>query len=107
MGNTTIRSRIDSETKQEAQALFEKLGLTMSDAIRLFLHQAVLENGIPFQVRLPDDAAHDIWFRRQVEAELEEADKPGATFIPHEEVSSRWAKKRRALLGTDGRASEA
>ncbi len=100
MKQTTIRSRIDSETKQEAQILLKRFGLTMSDAIRLFLHQVVLEKGLPFDIKLPDNEAaeHDRWFREQVAAELKEADKPGAEFVSHEEVGNRWAKKREALL---------
>ncbi len=100
MKQTTVRSRIDLDTKQEAQVLLNRFGLTMSDAIRLFLHQVVLEKGLPFDIKLPDNEAaeHDRWFREQVAAELEEADKPGAEFVSHEEVGSRWAKKREALL---------
>jgi DNA-damage-inducible protein J len=102
MKETTIRSRIDHETKLEAQILLKRFGLSMSDAIRLFLHQVVLEKGLPFEIKLPDNEAaeHDRWFREQVAAELEEADKPDAEFISHEEVGSRWAKKREALLKT-------
>ncbi|GAB6081919.1 hypothetical protein JCM30471_08330 [Desulfuromonas carbonis] len=104
MKETTIRSRIDPETKQEAQILLKRFGLSMSDAIRLFLHQVVLERGLPFEVKLPENEAaeYDKWFREQVVAELEEADKPGAEFISHEEVGSRWAKKREALLKMGG-----
>lgn len=31
-------------------------------------------------------AAHDRWFRAQVEAAVREADAPDATFIPHDRV---------------------
>ena len=100
MKDADIRTRIDPETKQEAQILLKKLGLSMSDAIRLFLHQIVLEKGLPFEIRLPDSEAveYDRWFREQIEFELAESDKPGAEFISHEEVGERWAKKREALL---------
>lgn len=100
MSETVIRSRIDSATKLEAQILLKRFGLSMSDAIRLFLHQVVLEKGLPFQVKLPEDAAqeHDLWFRKQVEAALEEADNSETTFVSHGEVRSRWAEKRQALL---------
>ena len=99
MSETVIRSRIDSTIKREAQALLERFGLTMSDAIRLFLHQVVIEKGLPFQVKLPKAEAleHDLWFRSQVEAALAEADKPGTTFVPHETVRDRWATKRQTL----------
>lgn len=99
MSETVIRSRIDTATKLEAQILLKKLGLSMSDAIRLFLHQVVLDKGLPFQVRLPEDAAqeHDAWFRREVETALEEADNPETQFVSHGEIRSQWAEKRQSL----------
>jgi len=100
MSETVIRSRIDSSIKLEAQLLLERFGLTMSDAIRLFLHQVVIEKGLPFQVKLPKAEAleHDRWFRSQVEVALLEADKPDAVFIPHSTVRTKWASKREALV---------
>lgn len=49
-----IRSRIDQETKLRAQSIFNQLGLSMSDAMRLFLHQVIEENGLPFAVKIPN-----------------------------------------------------
>ncbi|MCK4508764.1 MAG: type II toxin-antitoxin system RelB/DinJ family antitoxin [Desulfuromonadales bacterium] len=106
MSKETIRARIDSDTKDKAQAIFESLGLSMSDAIRMFLKQSVLEKGLPFQVKLPNDAAHNQWFMREVEAAVREADIPGATFIPHEEMVSKWDEKRQVLLARAGEISE-
>lgn len=106
MAKETIRSRVDSDTKDKAQAIFESLGLSMSDAIRMFLKQSVLEKGLPFQVKLPNDAAYNQWFIREVEAAVREADLPGATFIPHEEMVSKWVKKRQELLAQTGETSE-
>lgn len=107
MSETVIRARIDSRIKLEAQTLLERFGLTMSDAIRLFLHQVVIEKGLPFEVRLPKEQAqeHDRWFRSQVEASLAEADKPGTTFVPHDTVCDRWNAKRQALASKAGKTA--
>ena len=97
MTETVIRSRINSAIKLEAQALLEKFGISISEAIRLFLHQVVIEKGLPFQVKLSANAAHehDRWFRSQVETALHEADNPATEFTPHEKVRSHWAEKRK------------
>lgn len=107
MSETVIRSRIDSSIKQEAQALLERFGLTMSEAIRLFLHQVVIEKGLPFQVKLPKAEAleHDRWFRSQVEAALAEADNPDTVFVPHPTVRDQWASKRQALAKRAGKSA--
>jgi DNA-damage-inducible protein J len=99
MTDTVIRSRIEASLKIEAQTLFDGMGLSMSEAIRLFLYQAVAEKGLPFPVKLSKEAAeeHDRWFRQQVKSAVEEADRPGAVFIPHTEVRGRWDAKRKEL----------
>src|SRR5690242_20302059 len=99
MPETVIRSRVDAALKLEAQALLEKVGLSMSEAIRLFLYQVVMEKGLPFRVKLSGDAAqeHDRWFRNRVETALAKADDPATEFIPHETVSSKWEKRKNAL----------
>ena len=49
MANVTIQSRVSPELKQQAEAVFGALGLSTSDAIRMFLQQSVNVGGLPFQ----------------------------------------------------------
>ena len=53
MATTPTQVRIDTDIKKEANALFAKLGLDMSGAVNLFLHQCVLHGGLPFAVEVP------------------------------------------------------
>lgn len=53
MATKPTQIRIDTDIKQEATALFHQLGLDMSSAVNLFLHQCVLRGGLPFAVELP------------------------------------------------------
>lgn len=48
MAATNIQVRVDQELKAEAEQLFADIGLDMPTAIRLFLKQSVIYNGIPF-----------------------------------------------------------
>jgi hypothetical protein len=43
-------------------------------------------------------AAHDEWFREQVEIGLAEADDPAAEWVTNEEADASWAKKRAELV---------
>lgn len=52
--DSSIRVRIDSETKQKASAALEKMGLSVSDAVRLFLVRVGEEEQIPFDVEIPN-----------------------------------------------------
>jgi DNA-damage-inducible protein J len=45
-----VRSRIDPQIKEEASKILEDLGLTLSDGIRMFMTQVVINQGLPFPV---------------------------------------------------------
>ena len=53
MSTVPTQIRIDADTKQQASALFGQLGLDMSSAVNLFLHQCLLRGGLPFPVEIP------------------------------------------------------
>ena len=53
MATTPTQIRIDTKIKEQANKLFENLGLDMSSAVNLFLHQCVLRGGLPFAVEMP------------------------------------------------------
>jgi DNA-damage-inducible protein J len=49
-----LHVRVDEATKQEATAALEAVGLSVSDAVRLFLKRVVAEKGMPFELRVPN-----------------------------------------------------
>src|SRR4051794_18559379 len=49
-----IRARVEPGLKAKAEGIFGQLGLSASDAIRLFDTQVALTNGMPFEVRMPN-----------------------------------------------------
>ena len=53
MATISTQIRIEENLKQQASELFNQLGLDMSSAINVFLRQAVLRGGLPFNVELP------------------------------------------------------
>lgn len=53
MATAPTQIRIDSDIKRDATELFSQLGLDMSGAVNLFLHQCVLRGGLPFTVEVP------------------------------------------------------
>jgi DNA-damage-inducible protein J len=50
MPTTNIQVRVDQALKTEAEELFSDLGLDIPTAIRLFLKQSLINNGLPFAV---------------------------------------------------------
>lgn len=53
MATAPTQIRIDADIKKQASDLFSDLGLDMSGAVNLFLHQCVLRGGLPFSVEVP------------------------------------------------------
>lgn len=48
-----IYTRVDPDTKEQAEAILDRLGIPMSNAIGMFLKQIVIQKGIPFEMKLP------------------------------------------------------
>jgi len=55
----TIQARIDPEIKIKAQEILNKLHISMSDAISIYLTQVTLQNGIPFDLKIPNKLTID------------------------------------------------
>lgn len=49
----TLKLRVNSTLKEDAEAVLGRLGVPMSSAVDMFLNQIVLTGGIPFAVTLP------------------------------------------------------
>jgi DNA-damage-inducible protein J len=47
---TTLNIRVDEDLKKQANELFSDLGLDMSTAVNIFLRQAIMHDGLPFEV---------------------------------------------------------
>lgn len=49
-----INIRIEPEIKNSAEKLFSNFGITLTDAINIFLHKSIMEGGLPFDVKYPN-----------------------------------------------------
>ncbi|MBN1901027.1 type II toxin-antitoxin system RelB/DinJ family antitoxin [Candidatus Sumerlaeota bacterium] len=52
--SSTIRARIKPEIKEEAERVFERLGISTTQALTLFYRQVALRRGLPFDVVIPN-----------------------------------------------------
>ena len=51
---TVVRARVEPELKANVERVLDPLGLSISQAITLFLKQIELQQGLPFPVELPN-----------------------------------------------------
>lgn len=61
-----INVRTEPQTKSNAEAVYASFGLTLSDAINVFLNMSIIEGGFPFEVKQPR-------YNRETEAAIAEA----------------------------------
>ena len=52
--NATVRARVDEQVKNRAEKILRRVGVSTSDAMNLMLHQIILHDGLPFDVRIPN-----------------------------------------------------
>jgi len=55
MRTANISVRTEPDTKKQAEIILKHLGLTTSEAINLFLRRVIIEKGLPFEVRIPNE----------------------------------------------------
>ena len=49
-----LHVRIDDETKAQATQTLAAMGLSVSDAVRLFLHRVVVDQAFPLELKVPN-----------------------------------------------------
>ncbi len=52
MQTDQINVRIDTKTKTDAEAVFNQLGLSATDAVRMFYRQVAMRQGLPFEASI-------------------------------------------------------
>lgn len=78
--NAFIRARINAELKDEASAVLEQLGLTVSDVVRITLTRVAYEKGLPFELRLPNKTTEQTLERSERGEDLHYADDAESMF---------------------------
>ena len=55
-----VRSRMSAKRKQHVATILDQLGMNHSEAINLFYAQIELLKGLPFDVRIPNEATASV-----------------------------------------------
>jgi DNA-damage-inducible protein J len=97
--------RVDEEIKREAEALFAKLGLTISAATNVFYRQAVRTQGIPFPLTAVE-ADPKMQARKEfgeaIKAAQEQSVINGTTDMSMDDIDGIIAEvRRKAKAGND------
>ena len=85
---TSLNIKISRSLKDEADILFNAMGMNLSTAINIFVHQAVAEQAMPFQIYLNEKAQ----FHKLLENMRTHASKHG--FMSDDEINAEISAAR-------------
>lgn len=95
LANEFIRVRINEQLKHEANEIFESMGLTMSDAIRIFLKRVVDEKALPFTLEMPRHIDASQMSKEEFDSRMERSfrDIEEGRVLPMEEVFAKLKER--------------
>jgi len=70
-----VNIRIDDGLKEEADSLFDELGLNMTTAFTMFVRQSVRQGGIPFDITTNIDPFYSAKNMKALIQSIKEADE--------------------------------
>jgi DNA-damage-inducible protein J len=65
---SSLNIRLDPEIKSAADSVFSRFGITLADAVNIFLHKSIMVGGLPFDMLQPR-------YNAETEAAMKEADE--------------------------------
>jgi DNA-damage-inducible protein J len=97
MTTSRISVNINEEIKQQAQRVFDEIGINTTTAIELFFRTVIREERIPFGLsteRAYREATHKEYIKAELEKSIQEAADPSTRRLTHEEVMANIAKRK-------------
>ena len=74
--SSMLHVRVDDDTKEKATEALNAMGLSVSDAVRLFLRRVVIDQAFPLELKVPNEAT------RAAMAEADEIARAGKARFP-------------------------
>ena len=90
MINTTYNIRIDRKVKEQADALYKSMGLSLSSAINLFLRQSIIQGKLPINEIIAEPAYADALLRDAVEIDTAITNGTAKVYDSLEELFASW-----------------
>jgi addiction module RelB/DinJ family antitoxin len=105
--DTTVQFRLDSTVKDDAFAVFKEMGITPSEAVRVFFKQVQKTRTLPFIISADDEAnvnpeaGYAEWLKARLKSTIEKLDSGEMKSYPKEEakvlLASRLEARRKSL----------
>jgi len=86
MATTNLNIRTEKAIKDQAESIFNELGINMTTAVNMFLRTAIREHGIPFELKL--DVPNDSTAAASEEGRKRTADQAAPRYSSMEELKA-------------------
>ena len=97
MASSVMQIRVDDELRSQAAEVFERLGIDLPTAVRIFLKRSVLENGIPFRMTLPKEEYRALSAVRAMRELQDSAEQNGIVDMTLDEINAEISEARKAM----------
>ena len=64
---SVVNIRTEPEIKQAIEELYSAFGITVSDAVNIFFKKSLMQNGLPFDMQLPQYNAETVAALKEAE----------------------------------------
>lgn len=98
MASAVMQIRVDEQLRNEAAEIYERLGIDLPTAVRMFLKRSVLDNGIPFAMTLPKENYMVSQAVRALDEIQENAVINGTAEMTLEEINAEIADARKGVV---------
>ena len=90
-----LQVRVDDELKNQANAVYEELGIDLSTAVRMFLKKSVAVKGIPFETTIDESSLEMSRIVKGLQKHSEEIGNSDMTLDEINEIIRLVREKRR------------
>jgi DNA-damage-inducible protein J len=80
MKTAVVHARIEPQVKRQAEGVLNSLGISPTEAIRIFYRQIILRQGLPFAVAVPNECTAETLKRSRRGKEVQEFASLSAMF---------------------------
>jgi len=92
--NTTYNIRINKQTREQADALYKNMGLSLSSAINLFLTQSVIQGKLPINEVIAEPNYAEALLSDATEIDAAIANGTAKTYTTPDELFAAWESEK-------------
>ena len=78
--SAVVHARIDQATKSATEKVLDAIGMTPTEAIRLFYRQIALRNSFPLELHIPNKVTASVLAKSDKDQEVEHFDSPAELY---------------------------